>query len=366
MSNGMGVRTAAARVAAVIPCYQCAGSALDVIARMPNRVDAIFVVDDGCPDDTGAHVAAASDDLRLRVLEHDHNRGVGAATVTGYRAALQDGADIVVKLDGDGQMDPALIPDLIALIEAGEADYCKGNRFYFSDDAQSMPRYRYLGNAGLSFLTKLSSGYWSIFDPTNGFTAIHRSALSLIRLDRLDEGYFFESDMLFRLNIARAVVRDVPLRAVYGGETSHLNAMGAFWRWPWKHLRNTWRRLIYRYYLHDFSLASLEFPIGLFLFGFGLVFGAFEWTVVAQADRSATAGTVMLAALPVILGVQLLLSALHHDIENQPRVPLQQLTLRGGGGSTRRPTGPRRPGGPAAQAEQGHRQRPKDDIPDID
>jgi len=315
----------APRVGVVIPCYRCAGQILDVLAAIPESVSAVFVVDDACPEKTGDLVAGDAGGPRVSVIRHAENRGVGGAMITGYRAALEAGCDIVVKLDGDGQMDPALIPRMTGLIARGEADYCKGNRFYYSDHSATMPRVRFFGNAALSFLNKAASGYWSVFDPTNGFTAIHRSALSMLPLEKIDRGYFFESDMLFRLGVARAVVKDVPTPARYAGEVSSLDIRRVLLRWPGKLLRNMGRRLIYRYYLHDFSLASLEMPLGGALLAFGLWTGASEWVAAAGEGRTATAGTVMLAALPIILGVQFLLAALQYDIATQPRTPLQRL-----------------------------------------
>ena len=250
---------------------------------------------------------------------------MGGAVTTGYARALELGADIVVKIDGDGQMDPADLADLVAPLRAGRADYAKGNRFYELGYLESMPAQRVLGNAALSFLTKLSTGYWSIFDPTNGYTAIHVAALRRLRLQRLEPRYFFESDMLFRLGLMRAVVLEVPLRAHYGDETSHLNAWRVLPGFAAKHLRNTLKRLVYGYLLRDFHVASLEWLIGPLLLAFGLVYGGWNWIAHTDAGTAAPTGTVVLAALSTIVGLQLLLSALQFDINNQPRVPLQVL-----------------------------------------
>lgn len=313
------------KVAVVVPCYRVADRVLGVLAAIPSRVDRIFCVDDACPDGSGARIAESCADPRVRVLTHGQNQGVGGAMVTGYRAALEEEMDIVVKLDGDGQMDPALIPRFVTFLEAGEADYCKGNRFYRVATLTGMPWSRLIGNAVLSFLSKLSSGYWQIFDPTNGYTAIHAAALRLLPLESIDKGYFFESDMLFRLSTIRAVVRDIPMAAVYGGETSSLRIRKVVAPFIVKHVRNFLKRIGYNYYLRDFSLASLEWPIGAGLLLFGVVFGLVQWIGAAARDEFASAGTVMLAGLPVIVGLQMLLSAFNYDIQNTPRIPLQRL-----------------------------------------
>jgi glycosyltransferase involved in cell wall biosynthesis len=210
------------RVAVIIPCYKVTAHIEGVIEGIGPEVEAIYCVDDACPDGSGRLIEKTISDKRLRVLYHDENVGVGGAMLTGYRQALEDGYDILVKVDGDGQMDPALIPQFIYPIEVGDADYTKGNRFFDLENVQGMPLIRLIGNSGLSFLTKLSSGYWNIFDPTNGYTAMHRSVGELIVQRKIDKRFFFETDMLLNLYLMRAVVQDVPMAAVYGDEKSNL------------------------------------------------------------------------------------------------------------------------------------------------
>ncbi len=316
---------ASARIAVVVPCYRVASRVLGVLAAIPPLVSKIYCVDDACPERSGDHISAHCSDPRVVVLRHAHNGGVGAAMLSGYRAALADGMHIVVKLDGDGQMDPLLIPRFVRLLLAGEADYCKGNRFHRPASLTGMPPARLFGNAVLSFFTKLSSGYWQTFDPNNGYTAIHASALRLLPLDDIDHGYFFESDMLCRLNIARAVVRDIPMDAVYGDETSSLRIHRVITQFAVKHVRNTLRRVFYNYYLRDFNLASIEAPLGLAALLFGVVFGGVHWLKAFHGAPYASAGTVMVAALPIIVGAQMLLSAINYDVQNVPGVPLQKL-----------------------------------------
>jgi glycosyltransferase involved in cell wall biosynthesis len=307
------------KIAVVLPCYRTRAHVLQVLAGIGPECSAIYVVDDACPEDTGRAVEEGARDPRIRVLRHAVNQGVGGATLSGYRAALADGADVLVKLDSDGQMDPGLIPTLVAPILAGEADYSKGNRFFELEGLRAMPFVRLVGNSLLSFLNKLSSGYWELFDPTNGFTALHANVARRLPLDKLAQRYFFESDLLFRLGTLRAVVADVPMTAVYGQEQSSLDVRLALFEFAWKHAANTLKRLFYVYYLRDFSFASLQLVLGVLLTAVGGGFGAVEWLAGSRSGTVSSSGTVMLAALPVILGVQFVLGFLNYDMHNTPR-----------------------------------------------
>ena len=313
------------RIAVAIPSYKVHAHVLDVIARVPPQVERIYVVDDKCPQDSGAFVQQHCTDPRVRVIFHDENQGVGGAVVSGYRAALEDGMDIVVKVDGDGQMDPALIPHFTRPIERGRADYTKGNRFYRPESLKGMPPIRLFGNAALSFINKLSTGYWSIMDPTNGYTAIHTSVLREMPLHKLEKRYFFETDMLFRLNTVRAVVKDVPMDAVYADEESHLKIGKVLPEFLRKHASRLWRRYVYSYLVRDFNVGSVYSLVGLVLLTFGLFFGLYGWISGVQHAAPATSGTVMLAALPVIVGIQCWIAFLHHDVSNVPTEPLSGL-----------------------------------------
>jgi dolichol-phosphate mannosyltransferase len=312
------------RIAVVVPCFRVSAHIGDVLARIGPEVGAVFVVDDVCPERTGDRVERECRDPRVTVLRHEANRGVGGAMVTGYRAALAADADIVVKVDGDGQMDPVFIPTLIRSIVAGRADYAKGNRFYDLELLRAMPRLRLFGNALLSLVSKVASGYWDVMDPTNGFTAIHRVALAGLPLDKLDRGYFFESDMLFRLYTIRAVVRDVPMLAKYDGETSSLRIGRVAVSFPGKYLRAAAKRFFYSYFLRDFNAATIQLLLAIVIGAAGAVFGIMKWVESSHTGVPATSGAVMLAALPVLVAIQLLLTALQYDVLNVPREPLQQ------------------------------------------
>jgi dolichol-phosphate mannosyltransferase len=306
-------------IAVVIPCYKVTRHVLGVIAAIGPLCTRIYAVDDACPDNSGDFIVSQCQDPRVRVLRHERNQGVGGAMITGYRAALADHMDVVVKIDGDGQMNPALLPDFVAPILAGDADYTKGNRFFDLEEIYAMPRSRLIGNALLSFLTKLSSGYWDLFDPANGYTAIHCAVLRRLSFEKISKSYFFETDMLFRLNILRAVVVDVPMHARYGNEVSNLKISRIATEFLFKHIRNFLKRIFYNYYLRDMSLASIELPLGLGLSLFGLVFGGLRWMDSARSGMPASVGTVMLAALSVLMGMQLVLAFLAHDIASTPR-----------------------------------------------
>ena len=314
-------------IAVVIPCHGVKRQILDVLAAIGPECCAIYVVDDACPEGSGDLVEAECHDPRVRILRCEQNQGVGGATLAGYRAALDDGAEILVKLDGDGQMDPGLIPRLVHPIQLGEADYCKGNRFFELDGLGAMPRTRLLGNSLLSFVSKLSTGYWNIFDPNNGFTAIHAAVARQLPFDKLSRRYFFESDLLFRLGTLRAVVSDVPMPARYAGEQSGLKIHRILGEFAGKHLVNTAKRLFYNYYLRNFNIASIEIVAGAFALAWGIWFGATRWIRGSLEGVAATSGTVMLAALPVLLGVQLILAFLSYDVQNVPREVLHKRLL---------------------------------------
>jgi len=314
-----------ARIAVVVPCYRVRSLVGDVLRKIGTEVWRIYCVDDGCPEKSCEVIGAmAVEDPRIHLLLHEVNQGVGGAVATGYRQALADGADVIVKLDGDGQMDPRHIPRIVEPILRGEADYVKGNRFYDLQGLRAMPLSRLVGNAGLSFLSKLSTGYWNLFDPTNGYTAIHAAVARAVPLQELSRRYFFESDLLFRLNTLRAVVTDVPMNAHYGEETSSMNLLRVLVEFPYYHTRNYLKRLFYNYFLRNFSVASVNLIVGTMLLVFGGVFGAYKWYTGVRMDMINSPGTVMLAALPVILGVQLLLSFLNLDVANVPSSPIQR------------------------------------------
>lgn len=312
-------------IAIVIPCYKVKHHIMDVLRGIGGLVSLIYVVDDKCPEGAGQYVVENCTDSRVKVIFHEQNQGVGGASITGYKQALQDGATVIIKMDGDNQMDPALIPLLIKPIVEGKADYTKGNRFYNLDYLAVMPKIRLIGNSVLSLINKLTSGYWHIMDPTNGYTAIHAKVLQNLPLDKLDSRYFFESDMLFRLNTIQAVVLDVPMPSRYANEKSNLNIMRIIKEFPSKYLIRFFKRIFYNYYLRDFNAGTVELSFGFIFLVIGCIYGGGKWYEAYQSGVPAASGVVMLAAMWFFVGLQLLFSAIKYDIENTPKDCLHKL-----------------------------------------
>jgi glycosyltransferase involved in cell wall biosynthesis len=285
-------------------------------------VEKIYVIDDRCPEHTADVVETHCKDPRVVIIRHILNQGVGGAVVSGYERATQDRMDIVVKLDGDGQMNPKLIPLFVQPIQKGRADYTKGNRFWKLESLERMPRERLFGNSCLSLITKIVTGYWSVMDPTNGYTAIHVSVLKNLPLTKLEKRYFFETDMLFRLGNIRAAVLDIPMDAVYDDETSSLVIGNIIRQFPPKYLERFLKRIFYNYFLRDFNAGSLQLLAGLALSLFGFSYGAFHWIRNSLADMGTPPGTVMMAAFPALVGIQFLLAVLQYDVANAPRSPI--------------------------------------------
>ncbi|PZT02599.1 glycosyl transferase family 2 [Stenotrophomonas maltophilia] len=311
-------------IAVVIPSYKVTRHILGVIAGIGPEVDTIYCVDDACPEQSGRFIEQNNTDPRVRVLYNQVNQGVGGATMAGYRQAAADGMAVIVKIDGDGQMDPTLLPSFVAPILNGEADYTKGNRFWDLSQISQMPLLRRLGNLGLSFLAKASSGYWRLFDPTNGYTAIHAAVAQRLPMEAISTRYFFETDLLFRLNAMQAVVQDVPMDARYGDEVSNLKISQVLGEFALKHARNFCKRIAYRYYLRDLTIASLELVAAFVLLGGGALYGGWNWIVAAGTGVSAPVGTVVLPAIAIVSGLQFMLAFLSYDIANQPVTPVHR------------------------------------------
>jgi len=310
-------------IAVVIPCYRVGQGIGALIASLPSFLKHIIVVDDASPDETSKIVMeAAQRDLRIILLRHEKNQGVGGAMRTGFQKALELNAQVVVKIDGDGQMDPVHLPNLLLPIIQGRADYTKGNRFRDFQALQKMPMIRRVGNMALSFLTKVATGYWNLFDPTNGFVAIHGKVLAQLPLKQIDRTYFFETSMLANLYLLGAVVMDVPMPARYGAEVSNLSVRRSLVEFPLKLLKTFLRRLILKNLIYDFSMASIYMLAGLPLLLFGLGFGISKWAQYSALKLPAPTGTVMLPTLSVLLGIQFLIAAIEIDMRSTPREPI--------------------------------------------
>jgi glycosyltransferase involved in cell wall biosynthesis len=310
-------------IAIVIPAYRVERDIEDVLRGIPDFIRYVIVVDDASPDSTPDLVSrAAKADARIALIRHAQNQGVGGAMIAGFRKALELGAQIVVKLDGDGQMDSAYIPALIAPLIEGKADYVKGNRFRDFESLRQMPFIRRVGNLGLSFLTKAATGYWNVFDPTNGFFAVHAKILAQLPLDKIDRRYYFETSMLSHLYLLDAFVLDVPIPARYRGEVSSMSIQRILFEFPVKLARTLLHRIVLRYFIFDFSMMSIYLLAGIPLLLFGLIFGSAKWIQYYKMGIPAPTGTVILPTLSVILAIQILLSAIEIDINAAPRKPI--------------------------------------------
>jgi dolichol-phosphate mannosyltransferase len=319
--RGVRLSLEGAGVWLVVPCYKVRGQILRVIEKTPAWIEGIVCVDDGCPEGSGEFIEANARDTRVVVVRLPQNQGVGGATLAGYREAARRGARVMIKVDGDDQMDLSYAAQLVAPILMGEADYAKGNRFTSVSHLQSMPTVRVLGNAVLSFAAKLSTGYWNIFDPTNGYTAIEANVARLVMEKRVSRRFFFETDLLYHLGTLRAVVRDVPMPARYADEVSNIKITRIVGPFALKHLRNFVQRVLGQYFVRDFNAASLELVFGVFSLLFGVGY-ALSYLANRSPGQAASAGVVMMAALPVILGAQFLLQAMNFDVLNVPTRPI--------------------------------------------
>ena len=294
-----------------------------VLSALPRYVKHIIVVDDASPDETAELVEKlAAKDRRISLIRHKQNMGVGGAMRTGFQKALELGVQIVVKVDGDDQMDLSYLPDMLSPLIEGRADYTKGNRFKDFQALRQMPFFRRVGNMGLSFLTKAATGYWNLFDPTNGFVAIRSNSLAQLPLHQISNSFFFETSMLANLYMIGAVIKDIAMPARYGKEISNLSIRKTLVEFPFKLLQTFLRRIFIKYMIYDFSMASIYIITGLPLLLFGLIFGLVKWMDYAMRNVPAPTGTVMLPTLSVLLGIQFLVAAIEIDLRSTPKEPL--------------------------------------------
>jgi len=305
------------KVAVVVPAHNEERLVGKVLTTMPDLVDHIIVVDDASIDRTAEAVRAVPDP-RVELITHDVNQGVGGAILTGHQRVLELGLDVSVVMAGDAQMDPAFLPALLEPIATGEASYTKANRFFSPQSFSGMPRHRIFGNVLLSFLCKAASGYWGLFDPQNGYTAVRRSVLERLPFDRIARRYEFENDMLVQLSILRVPARDVPIPAVYGEEVSGMRLwtvgpriFGYLWR-------GFWHRIWWKYVIQSFSPVALMLFAGLGMVFLGLAVGVFV-VVNTLGPPVASPGTVILCVGPLLTGVHLLVMAMFLDIQEGTR-----------------------------------------------
>lgn len=305
-------------IAVVVPAYREENHIAAVIATMPDIVDHILVIDDASPDRT-FEVARAAADARTEVLQHTVNQGVGGAIITGHKRALELGADVNVVMAGDGQMDVDYLPALLDPIVESGYGFAKANRLFSTSSFAGMPKHRIFGNVVLTFLTKISSGYWNLVDPQNGYTAVSREALALVPLDRVSKRYEFENDLLIWLNIANVRAVDVPIPAIYGSEVSGIKLHKVVPRLIGTLNAGFWRRFWLKYVLWSFSPIALLALLGVPLFLFGFITGVWATIVSISAPASVSTGTWLLAVAPTLVGIQFLLQAFILDIEATPK-----------------------------------------------
>jgi len=305
------------RVGVVVPAWNESRLIATTLTTMPDFVDRIVVVDDASTDDT-ADRARAVDDPRVSVITHEHNGGVGSAILTGHKTLFAEGCDVSVVMAGDAQMDPNYLSALLDPIVHQGVGFAKANRFFNASSYSGMSRTRIFGNVVLSFLTKASSGYWHLFDPQNGYTALSAEAWRLLDSDSIARGYEFENSLLINLNIANVRARDVPIPAVYGEEVSGIRLhkvvprlLGTLWR-------GFWQRIVRKYVVPSFSPVALLLFTGLLLAGFGFFVGVFA-VAYSIGPREASTGTWLLSVAPGMTGVFMLIQALVLDIEESPR-----------------------------------------------
>jgi glycosyltransferase involved in cell wall biosynthesis len=303
------------RVAVVVPAHDEEELIGGTLAGIPEFVDRIFVVDDKSGDGTASR-ARATDDSRVEVISHPENEGVGAAIITGYRRALAEGIDVACVMAADGQMDPADLERIATPVAHGEVEYAKANRLFTGQAWRLMPRHRYLGNAVLSMLTKIASGYWHVADSQSGYTAISRQTLEQLDLDNVYKRYGFPNDMLVHLNVWNARVRDVPSRPIYGiGERSEIRLWRVIPSIAWLLLKGFFWRLREKYVIRDFHPLVFFYTFGILLTVVGLVLGAVE-TVLRLMGNELTTPTMILVALLLISGSQFTLFAMWFDMES--------------------------------------------------
>lgn len=305
------------KIAVIIPAYNESKFIKNVLSSIPEYIDDIIVVDD-CSNDTTSDVAQEIHDTRIVVIRNEHNCGVGGSTLNGFKKADERGNDIFVKVDGDGQMPLAYVSRLLDAIIVEQYAYAKGNRF-IGHSLTTMPFIRLMGNIVLTFLNKLASGYWHIFDPQSGFVAIDAEYFRLLNHRRIHHRYFFENDMLVQLNIHNARVKDIPIPALYGEEKSDVRLVSVLCTFPILFMKRCIYRIYQKYILRDFSPIALFLFTGCMLMFFGCIFGTYHWIKSDLTHFYASTGTVMIAVLPIIVGFQLILQALVLDIANTPR-----------------------------------------------
>lgn len=302
------------KIAVVVPCYKVERHIEKVVADIPSFIDHIILVNDCSPDNTLQFLnKMASERDNVTVVSNEKNEGVGGAMLTGFVKAQELDCDVIVKIDGDGQMDCSYIGKMIDKI-SDNADFVKGNRFFDRKMLSQMPFIRQLGNIGVGFMVKLASGYYSISDPTNGFFCIKSDIVKKINFNKIAKRFFFESSLLIELYYTGATIKEISMPAIYADEKSNLSVFKTLVTFPPKLLRAFIRRIALRYFIYDFNIGSLYILFGLPTFLFGVTFGAIKWYQYSLINQTAPTGTIMIAVLSIVLGFQSLLAAAQYDM----------------------------------------------------
>lgn len=312
------------KIAVIIPCYKVKKSIFHVLESIPSFIDIIYVIDDNCPELSGDFVRKLNLP-NVKVIFNKKNLGVGGAIINGYHQAYKDKIDIAVKIDGDGQMDPTIIKNFINPIILGEADYTKGNRFFSYETFKEMPIVRIFGNIVLSFLTKASSGYWKITDPTNGYTAINLSLVPFLHLNKINKRFFFESDMLFRLGILSAMVLDIPMYCKYQDEESNLKVTKIVAPFLFFNLANIIKRIFYKYYLRDFNVFSVILPIAISLMFFSFYFLYHLFVTYYIANLPSPIGSLFILFFSFFISLQMFLGFIFYDVNSTPNKSISKM-----------------------------------------
>ena len=306
--------------ALIIPCYKVSKHILNVLENIGPEINYIFVIDDYCPENTGDLVKKKCSDQRVKVIRNEKNLGVGGSSLIGFKEAFKnENIDICIKIDGDNQMDPNEIKKIIDPLINENYDYVKGNRFLNNIQIENYPLSRFYGNIFLSFMSKLSTGYWDLFDPINGFTGIKREVLERLNLVNIDDRYYFESDMLFNLYNNKAKVKDVPVTITYDkDQIQNLNVFKESFNFFFKNLVKIYKRIKFNYFNRNFGLGSFFITSFLFFFIFTICYGGYNYIYYLSLNSFAPTGKILISAISCLLMILSLMIFLIIDNLNNP------------------------------------------------
>jgi dolichol-phosphate mannosyltransferase len=310
------------RVVVIIPVYNVGSKAIEVINNIPDFVDKIYLVDDCCPLKTGELVEKHfTNTTKLKVIYNSKNLGVGGAVKIGYVESLKNNFDFTVKIDGDGQMNPI---DIIKLIEPlqNNYEYTKGNRFLDRIEFEHYPIVRFYGNIFLSFLSKLSTGYWDIFDPINGFTCIKNSILKKINLQKISDGYFFETDMLCNIYFLNGKVLDVPVKIkYYSNQIQNMSVLRETFNFFFKNISKIRKRIRLKYLSNNFTIGGFYIILTLIFFFSSLLIGGFNWIKYGLLlNVLAPTGIVLFSILSFFFSIIFFGFFIYFDTKNNPNI----------------------------------------------